>query len=61
MNHQVVHDAMKLKHSDFLMVQEEIGILYHQGVHETELDFRKRVLQEVEKSGKMRDLEQLLN
>ncbi|MNF53501.1 hypothetical protein D3C85_527450 [compost metagenome] len=60
MNRQVVYDAMHLKVSEFSRVQEALGVTFHRGVHEKEVDFRTRVLQEIDNRGNMRTLEQLL-
>lgn len=60
LNNQVVYDAMHIKSSDFSRVQEELGVTFHKGHHEDETAFRKRVLQEIDREGKMRVLEQLL-
>lgn len=60
LNRQVVYDAMHLRPSDFARVQEELGVTFHKGHHEDEADFRKRVLQEIDNSGKMRSLEAIL-
>lgn len=61
LNRQVVYDAMHLKVSDFSRVQEELGVTFQRGHHEDETDFRKRVLTEIDREGKMRNLEQLLS
>lgn len=60
MHKQVINDAMNLRSADFHRIQREIGIDYHQGLHESDRDFRVRVLTQAENEGKMRQLESLL-
>jgi len=61
MNNQLVYDFMSLKEPHRRWVQEEMNVTFHKGLHETDHDFSKRVLTEIENQGKIRTLEVLLN
>jgi hypothetical protein len=57
----LVHDVLQLNKSSFSRLQQEVGVTFSQGHHESTEDFRIRVLTEVEKAGKMRLIEEIIN
>ena len=60
MNTQLVNDFMNLKPLHRERIQRELDVTFHQGEHESLKDFAKRVLFEVERIGKVRQLEVLI-
>lgn len=60
MNTQLVNDFMNLKPVHRERIQRELDVTFHQGEHESLKDFAKRVLLEIERVGKVRQLECLL-
>lgn len=60
MNTQLVNDFMNLKPVHRERIQRELNVTFHQGEHESLRDFVKRVLLEIERVGKVRQLECLL-
>jgi len=60
MNTQLVNDFMNLKPVHRERIQRELNVTFHQGENESLKDFVKRVLLEVERVGKVRQLECLL-
>lgn len=60
MNTQLVNDFLNLKPVHRERIQRELNVTFHQGEHESLKDFAKRVLLEIERVGKVRQLECLL-
>ena len=61
MNTQLVNDFMNLKPVHRERIQRELNVTFHQGENESLKDFVKRVLFEIERVGKVRQLECLLS
>ena len=57
----LVHHVLNLSKKCFAGLQEQLNVTYAQGHHESEQDFRIRVLTEIDKQGKMRLVEAYLN
>ena len=57
----LVHDVLKLSKKSFAMLQEDLDVTYTRGHHETEQDFRLRVLTELDNRGSMRLVEAYIN
>lgn len=60
MNTQLVNDFLNLKPVHRERIQRELNVTFHQGENESLKDFVKRVLLEIERVGKVRQLECLL-
>lgn len=57
----LVHHVLSLSKKSFTVLQHQLDVTYTQGHHESDKDFRIRVLTEVDKAGNMRLIEALLN
>lgn len=61
MNKQLAYDFSLLRVADQEALLADVGIPMHKGKAESDQDWCKRVLTEVDKAGKIREFESLLN
>lgn len=57
----LVQHVLSLSKQRFAILQQQLDVMYTQGHHESDKDFRIRVLTVVDKAGNMRVIEALLN
>lgn len=57
MTRELVYAFTQLRVSERHNVLRELNVNFSQGVGESSLDYSKRLLREIEKAGKVRDLE----
>ena len=57
MNRALAVAFFGLRVTERTAVQQALDITFRQGHHESNIDFSTRLLQEIEKEGKMRELE----
>lgn len=60
MTHELAHAFLKLRFSERLAIMQRLDINFKQGQHESNNDHAKRILQEIDNAGMIRELEQLM-